>query len=207
MGVQVGLEVYRRRPGAIRALVLVCGTYGRPFETAFNWKGSGLLLPAAARAFSRIPAGAFWIGRSRGVHPRFFGWARRAGLVAGCIDEDLFSRLLSEFGDQDIRVYTTLLRELGEHDATDVLVDVSVPTLIVAGEADHFTPRRVAEKMARRIRGAEMTMVPGGTHFVPLEQPELVNLRTEKFLCDHEVLDPGSRARPRPMRADADPAA
>lgn len=201
MGVQVGLEIYRRRPEAVRALVLMCGNYGRPFETAFNWKGSGLIVPAAARAISRLPEGFFWIGRRRDVHPGFLDWARRVGFVGHSLDDELFLELFREFGRQDVHTYTVLLRELGRHDATDLLTRVQVPTLVIAGDADHFSPRRVAEKMARRISRAELTMVPGGTHFVPLEHPELVNLRVEKFLCDHDVLDAGSRARQKPLRA------
>ncbi len=207
MGVQVCLEIYRQRPSAVRAMILMCGNYGRPFETVFNWKGSGIILPAAARAISRLPQGAFWVGRQRGAHPGFMGWARRSGLVAPVIDEELFARLFEQFGRQNVRCYTTLVRELGRHDATDLLTDIGVPCLVIAGDADRFAPRRVAEKMARRIPRAELTMVPGGTHFVPIEHPELVNLRIEKFLCDHNVLEIGSRARPRPLRAVETPAA
>jgi pimeloyl-ACP methyl ester carboxylesterase len=41
--------------------------------------------------------------------------------------------------------------------------------------------------MARRIRGAELLIVPGGTHFVAVEYPELLNLRIEKFFREHAL--------------------
>ena len=78
-------------------------------------------------------------------------------------------------------LYVHMLELLGEHDAWDVLPDVDIPTLVVAGDRDAMTPRKVAEAMVRGIEGAELMVVPGGTHYVSVEYPELVNLRIEKF--------------------------
>jgi pimeloyl-ACP methyl ester carboxylesterase len=38
--------------------------------------------------------------------------------------------------------------------------------------------------MAARIPGAELMMVPQGSHTAPLEHPELVELRVERFFRD-----------------------
>jgi pimeloyl-ACP methyl ester carboxylesterase len=70
---------------------------------------------------------------------------------------------------------------MGRHDAWDLLPFVDVPALIIAGSRDFFTPRSAAERMARRIRGAEIMLIPGATHYAALEYPEMVNLRLEKF--------------------------
>ena len=35
--------------------------------------------------------------------------------------------------------------------------------------------------MARRTRGSEIMILPGATHYAPLEYPEMVNMRLEKF--------------------------
>jgi hypothetical protein len=48
--------------------------------------------------------------------------------------------------------------------------------------------------MASSIPGAEMLLVPHGTHVAPIEQPELVGERVSRFLRDR-VLGPGSAAR------------
>jgi pimeloyl-ACP methyl ester carboxylesterase len=37
--------------------------------------------------------------------------------------------------------------------------------------------------MHKRIPGSEMLTVPGGTHVAPIEQPELLALRLEKWLA------------------------
>jgi pimeloyl-ACP methyl ester carboxylesterase len=203
MGVQINFEILRRLGDAVRAMIIVCGTYGRPLETAFNWKGTSMVFPVAARVLARRPGAVSWMGRRISAWPWLLAWARSVGLVGSSLDEELFLDLARDFGGLDARLYTQIFKELGRHDATDMLAQVRVPTLIIAGEVDPFIPRRVAEKMARRIPGAELTMVPGGTHFVPVEHPELVNLRIEKFLCDRGLLEVGSRASRRPLRAAA----
>ena len=97
------------------------------------------------------------------------------------LDEELWHELAGSFADLDMSLYMHVLELLGEHDASDVLPDVDVPVLVIAGDRDLFTPRSAAERMVREISGAELMVVPGGTHYVAVEQPELVNLRIEKF--------------------------
>ena len=83
----------------------------------------------------------------------------------------------------DPRLFLGMLRHASEHTAFDFLPKVDVPTLIVAGTEDTFTPYWLSEEMHDRIPGAEMLTVPGGTHAAPIEQPELITLRLEKFLA------------------------
>jgi pimeloyl-ACP methyl ester carboxylesterase len=78
-------------------------------------------------------------------------------------------------------MFIRLLERMGEHDGWDLLPMLDVPVLIVAGSRDVFTPRSAAERMARRTRGSEVMIIPGATHYAPLEYPEMVNLRLEKF--------------------------
>jgi pimeloyl-ACP methyl ester carboxylesterase len=40
----------------------------------------------------------------------------------------------------------------------------------------------------RDVPAAELLVVPGGTHYVAVEFPELVNLRVEKFLRERGYL-------------------
>jgi pimeloyl-ACP methyl ester carboxylesterase len=82
----------------------------------------------------------------------------------------------------DFPMFLKMLRAAGEHSAEDTLADVSVPTLVVAGEKDTFTPAFLAQSMAKAIPGAELLVVAKGSHVAPIEQPELVNATIERFL-------------------------
>jgi len=48
---------------------------------------------------------------------------------------------------------------------------VTVPTLVVVGEADGLTPPAEAEKLVAGIRGARLTRIPGAGHIACLENP------------------------------------
>src|SRR5205814_1270134 len=77
-----------------------------------------------------------------------------------------------------------MLRNASEHTAYDHLPQVDVPTLIVAGTDDTFTPYWLSDEMHARIRGSELLTVPAVTHVAPIEHPELSTLRLEKCLAD-----------------------
>lgn len=68
-------------------------------------------------------------------------------------------------------------------DATTVLGDIDVPTLVVVGEEDELTPPAVARRMADGIRSAGMTLVPGAGHLAPLESPAAVTRACAEFLA------------------------
>jgi pimeloyl-ACP methyl ester carboxylesterase len=181
MGVQVALEMFRRVPDRVAALVLINGVAGMPWETVMNVKAMARVLPPILRTVRRVPQLASGLTR-RVVHwPETVTWAKRLGLAGRTLDEDLWAELAGSFADLDMGVYMHTLDLLGDHDARDVLSEVDVPTLVIAGDRDLFTPRRQAERMVRTIPGAELMVVPGGTHYVAVEFPELVNLRIEKF--------------------------
>jgi len=184
MGVQVALELFRREPGRVAALVLLNGVAGRPFDTVLDSRIMARLLPPLIRAARARSAGAQALVQRFAAMPDAGRWVKALGLAAPTLDDELFQQLSSSFHELDMGLYLRTLELLGEHDATGTLGEIDVPTLFVAGERDFMTPRRVAEGMARRVAGAELLVVPGGTHYVAVEYPELVNLRIEKFLSE-----------------------
>ena len=147
----------------------------------------GDLLPPIIRGIGSMPRLVEAITRRVVTMPETVQWAKRLGLAARTLDEDIFQQLTGSFADLDMGLYMRILEYLGEHDANDVLERIKVPTLIIAGDRDIMTPRAAAERMARRIPGAEFMLVPGGTHYVAVEFPELINLRAEKFFRERGV--------------------
>jgi pimeloyl-ACP methyl ester carboxylesterase len=195
MGVQLSLEIYRHAPDLFRALILLNGTYGNAFDTAFGWKGSATILPAGASLAQRIALPLSLAGRAVVRWNGFIRLLKKTGLVGATLDEEIFKDLAREFATLDVRSYMTIFKSLGHHSAKDVLAKIGVPVLVISGDRDPFTPRKVAEKMARRIPGAEICVIPGGTHYAPVEYPELVNLRIEKFLREKGLLSAGTAPR------------
>ena len=89
-------------------------------------------------------------------------------------------------------VFLSMLKLAGEHTAEDVLEHITVPTLVVAGERDTFTPPALATFMTEHIPGAEHFVVRGGSHATPIEQPVALELRIEKFLRERVETTPSA---------------
>jgi len=62
------------------------------------------------------------------------------------------------------------------------LAEVHVPVAIVQGEHDEFIKLEHAQYLARGIRGAEFMLLPGVSHFAPLQRPEKFNSVMLAFL-------------------------
>ncbi len=184
MGTQVALEAYRLAPERVRALVLLCGSYGKITAT---FHGSDVLkqaLPGIIDAVERRQglARALW-GR---IPARLaFHIARLSKEVdALAIREEDFRPYMEHVSSMDPQVFLAMLRCAGEHTAEDLLSVIDVPTLVIAAERDTFTPAALAQHMADAIDGAEMFILRGASHAAPIEQPVAIQLRMDKFFRD-----------------------
>ena len=182
MGCQVALESWRLRPEKIRGMCLVCGSSGRITHT---FRGTNVLAQVLPRLIERVEA-----------HPAMARalWSRvpadlslRVALLSGEVDarsvrpEDLMP-YMKHMVDIDLPMFLKMLMSAGEHSAADLLRTVDVPVLVIAGDRDQFTPLAETEQMAAALPQAELVMVSGGTHVVPIERPEMVAERVEEFL-------------------------
>ncbi|MCA9619568.1 MAG: alpha/beta hydrolase [Myxococcales bacterium] len=183
MGCQLVLEAYRRRAADIDAMVLICGTSGRLTHTFKHGDGLARALPRLIERVERRPrlARALWSN----VPPEV---SMRVALATGEVDasaihpEDLL-RYSEHVAGLDLLMFLRMLHAVGEQTADDMLGEIAVPTLILAGENDTFTPPYLAEKMAASIAGSELTIYPGATHVVPVERREEVRQRLEAFFA------------------------
>lgn len=183
MGVQVSLEYYRLFPEQVKGLILVCGTYGRPFETAFHAKIPKVILEELTRFFHKQHKLVEYIMRKGLNHIDVVRWGKLLGFLARQTDEKVVRTLVDHFiSSLNMEVYFQILDALARHDAEEVLEKIDVPTLIITGDKDFFTPMSLAEEMHRRIKGSELLIVPGGSHYAPVEYPEVINPRVEQFL-------------------------
>ena len=60
-------------------------------------------------------------------------------------------------------------------DSSELLPTIDVPTLIVVGEEDTITPVADAERMASKIRGAQLVKIPNAAHMSNFEQAAFFN--------------------------------
>ena len=60
-----------------------------------------------------------------------------------------------------------------------------MPVLIVVGDEDTLTTPAVSREIARRIPGAQLTLIERAGHLSNIEQPEAFNRAVLDFLLDH----------------------
>ncbi len=182
MGVQVALETYRRHADRVAGLVLVCGAPSHPLKT---FRGS-------AQLEELLPAIEKWIRRMPGVINRVtrlvlptrlaFEIASRFEIRRELIDERDFMPYLEGVSRIDARLFVTMLAAAGQHSADDLLSDIAIPVLVVAGERDGFTPPERSRTMAAAIPASEFLEVPDGSHTAPLERPHLIDDAIRDFI-------------------------
>lgn len=182
MGCQVALEEMRRHKERVRGLVLLCGSFGRVTQTFKGVPILDMVLPRLVDAVRKNEgvARAIW---SR-ISPEM---ALKLALRAGDLDPERihpedFLPYIRHVRSMDLPMFLRMLSAAGEHSAEDLLAGIDVPTLIVAGERDTFTPPYLAEWIKEHVPGSSLLVVPSGTHVAPLEQPDVVGGRIEEFL-------------------------
>lgn len=197
MGVQVALEFQRRFAHRCVGLSLICGSYGNVLDTFHDDTLLKRAFPAIRMLVERFPRPAALLTRlalSSDLAVRIaFATEVNGELMR---KQDLIP-YFDHLARMDPVIFARSLESLAEHTAWDHLPHVDVPALIVGGERDKFTPLWLSRRMGDAIPGAELVIVPGGTHLVPLEQPGLIAERVLHFI-ERRVLpapaaEPGER--------------
>jgi pimeloyl-ACP methyl ester carboxylesterase len=192
MGVQVCLEAHRRHPSRVQALVLACGAPGRTLDTFHDGPLLAAVFPYIKRLVLARPAAARWVFRTLCTSEIVLQLARYLEVNRYLVAREDLERYFADLAEVDPEVFVKTLSTAARHDASDHLPHIAVPTLVIAGEKDSFTPLALSLRMHAAIPGSEMLVVPGGTHVTPIEHRDLVALRLEKFL-DERVA--GARRR------------
>jgi len=186
MGVQVCLDYYRRHPEAVEALVLICGSHGMPLDTFHDTRILRSAVPLFLRAAQRFPRVVEAAWRAVAGSELSYQLATHLEVNGRLVSRADFMPYFDHLAGIDPQIFLSMLKSAGDQSSYDQLPDVRVPTLIVAGTADGFTPYWLSEEMHDRIPHSELLTIPGGTHTAPIEQPELLELRLEKFLAEVE---------------------
>jgi pimeloyl-ACP methyl ester carboxylesterase len=172
----VGLELAQRRPEAVERMVLMDIV---PFLPGFRWHGT-------ARIWRAPLAGELFMGTSsRWMAKR---WLRLVKAIGPEHLDAMVDQIWEHLDHGSQRAILKLYRSA----PSDVLAragnrlgDITAPALVVWGEDDHFVPIPFAHAYADALGGeARVELVPGGVHWVWLEQPDTI-ATIAAFLGDH----------------------
>jgi pimeloyl-ACP methyl ester carboxylesterase len=190
MGVQVALEFHRRFPKRVKGLVLVCGSYGSLLDTFHDGLLLKRLFPLIKFTVEHFPDRVARLTRTLLSAPLVMEIAMSVELNRSLLAKNDLIPYFAHLANMDPVVFVRTLRSAAHHNAWRHLPHVNVPTLVVAGEHDKFTPAWLSRRMAAHIPGAEFLLLPEGTHVAPLEYRETVERRVGRFLNEHGLVAP-----------------
>jgi pimeloyl-ACP methyl ester carboxylesterase len=183
MGVQVALESYRRHRDRVSGLALLCGAPSHPLRTFHGADTLEQLLPRIQGWVMKVPGVINRVTRTLLPTKLAYEIATRLEINRDLVQPDDFMPYLEGMARMDARLFVAMLGEAGRHSADDLLPRIRVPTLVVAGERDGFTPPDRSEAMAAAIPGSHLLMVEAGSHTAPIERPEIVNEAVSALLA------------------------
>ena len=182
MGSQVVLEAARTSSDRLTAIVALLGPAGRLFDTALAPFGP------AIRAFLRRMPKPGIAPALRGLHATMYTpgaetLVRWLGLIGHVPPDDMVA-FKAHFGRLHAPTVAAMALAAGEHDARDVLPQLEVPLLVIAGDRDRFAPARtVGVELAARARNAELLRIPAANHTALFEMPAVIGAAIDEFLA------------------------
>ena len=181
MGVQVSLQTVRDGL-AVEGLGLVFGAAGRILDQYGGNDRLGRYLPLirSAIASQRDVVRLAW----KNLVPT------RLGLAVGLLTElnamrirpSDFMPYLERLANMDPEVFFTVLARAAEHDARPWLSEINVPTFILAGDSDSFTPPKLSHAMHAALPDSRLRIIKEASHAGPLEFPEETSSLLQAYL-------------------------
>lgn len=179
VGVNIGFELAQRHPDRVAGLMAVAGVPGGTFATmGAPWRIPRVLRkPLSVRAAKALRLAGPVLTRLTPLVPvneRTAWLVAHSGFLRPEARPELLVPMLQEFLQHDWRWYMELAVAASEHDPMD-LSFVQCPTTLVAGRHDVLTSMHDMATAAERIPHAQISVLPG-SHFLPLEFPELLSM-------------------------------
>jgi len=184
MGVQIEIAYYERHPEQVQGIVVLLGPTEYPLRNVLNlgWMLEPVI-PVLAKAADSYTSVFQTVWRTALSGPWANQVAKHLILNPRAMQWSYFDSYRAHLADFDVRAFLRLAADLGNHSAAHVLPTVSVPTLVVAGEKDNFTPLSVLRRIRDEIPGAEYYEVKDGTHGGLVEFPDEINARVSEFIA------------------------
>jgi pimeloyl-ACP methyl ester carboxylesterase len=91
---------------------------------------------------------------------------------------------VERWAENDPRAYIEATRSMLGWNLMDQLGSIQCPTLVITADQD-YTPVAVKEAYVKLLPNAQLVVIPGTHHAIPMEQPEKFNAVLMAFLTKH----------------------
>lgn len=173
LGGMIAQELALRHAERVSRLVLAC--------TSPGGEGSARPSSAALAAFARSPGGDREAELRRTIPFLYTERFRRER--PGEIDAFVARRLSRPASPEG---HAAQMAAAVGHSAWERLGDIAAPTLVITGSDDRLAPPVNSERIAQRIPGAKLMVLPCGPHRLFAEDPEAFNREVLAFLSQEQ---------------------
>jgi pimeloyl-ACP methyl ester carboxylesterase len=188
MGVTVALELYRRSPEKVRALVLIAGAPDAPGEGSLLFRVPGALAAARGALRALTPALPVFapVMKSLLGSKASYPLGRALGILRKSAPRDDIAVMMQGMQQMDATAWWMTLRGLMEAKASDVLPFVKVPTLIIGCTHDVLMPRALIEAMQQQLPSSRYVQIEDAGHAALVEKSEEIAQAVRAFLDEIE---------------------
>ncbi|MFZ2388522.1 MAG: alpha/beta hydrolase [Polaromonas sp.] len=175
MGARVVLEALRQAPDRVRGVALL--------DTGYLPKFPG----ATGEDESRKRFALLKVAREQGVGVMAREWVTGMVHRARLDDDELIERIISMFERKNPDIFACQIKSLLDRpDGSDVLRAITVPTLVMCGRQDAWSPVTQHKAMQALAPCSELEVIEDAGHMAPMERPNEVAQAIERWLarCD-----------------------
>ncbi|TVP65199.1 MAG: alpha/beta hydrolase [Nitriliruptor sp.] len=174
MGVEVALALWRARSDLVGRLALVAGPYASPLLTFYGSKIAAAVFPLVSVTVPAFPRALTGVAMRALELPITLPVARAIRALGPHTPDEGMRTYRWHLSEVDPRTAIWTARGMHDFDPTPWLHEVDVPTVVVVGTADAWSPRSVGEDLVARLPDARLVVIEEGSHGLPIEFPDLI---------------------------------
>lgn len=183
MGGHITFSFYSQFPEKVEALILIDTTYKSPFESYLP--GGAFYNPIlkatlrGSRIFSQLINPTKKIARKNLIYKAMVKYLLHSGRRSKSEDVKLLEDSLLDVPHE---VATLAVEAMMDLNFEKLLPKITVPTLIICGTIDWLSPLYVSQRMAKKIKNAELFTIPRIGHMTLMDSSAEVNQKIREFL-------------------------
>jgi pimeloyl-ACP methyl ester carboxylesterase len=183
MGGMIAQEFALQYPNKVRSLILGCTEAGGPEAVRAEDEALRVLM-TRGQDLEQF---------ARAINPFLYD----AGTSPQFVEEDTARRLKWHASGEG---YFAQLQAVIAWEAYSRIAQISAPTLVIHGENDRLVPAENGRRIAGRVPGANLVIIPGASHIFTTDQPVAAQAAVLDFLGGQ-----ATRKRMRPARVPENP--
>jgi pimeloyl-ACP methyl ester carboxylesterase len=172
-------------PGIVKAAASISGFVQGKWTGALGLNQWIASLPLIGNGWFKL--GYWLLGRSLAVWKPSWGfYTADAGALA---NNPLFEQAViggyENYKKLDLDVMAMYFRKMPKIDISNVLPQIRVPMLVIAGDKDPIVPPSQSQLIAQKVQGSELVMISGAGHVPMLERADEYNRALMGWLEKH----------------------